>query len=324
MTISQPTLVLSKEALASSDEEVVENNVDIVDAMFDGLLHEDEIAPDALRSYYMDFYLTQVEQGGFGQFVMVTDLDEDVLTLLREGLEASGAPEHAALLAKGIAIFEALDEEEQEELKDGEWLGDEDDDEDDNDLEDVSDVDDDPADETFEGSPHFAQLDAELAALNARVNLTELNGKWLRSVEPKEVLEDEAIEAHIEALIAEIPNLDERQAEAEEDARALMSDFELIIRELCEVAGHQLEDITAGDPNYVHQGQKVLGWHFTTDQGEFVMVEEETEAFMLNKETQNIVAAVEFEELDEDDDDDDYDGTDSDDDVDPARTAASQ
>lgn len=99
--------------------------------------------------------------------------------------------------------------------------------------------------------------------------------------------------------MARIPNLEERQARADAEALEEAPDFEIIIRELCDVAGHALQKITMGDPNYLHNGEKTLAWHFTTDHGEFLMVEEDDEAFMINPETQEIVAAVEFEEADD-------------------------
>ena len=63
-------------------------------------------------------------------------------------------------------------------------------------------------------------------------------------------------------------------------------EFEVIIRELCDVAGHALVKITMGDPNYDHDGQTALAWHFTTDQGEFLMLEDDDEAFMIHPDTQ--------------------------------------
>ncbi len=57
--------------------------------------------------------------------------------------------------------------------------------------------------------------------------------------------------------------------------------------------------ITSDDPNYDHNGEPALAWHFTTDQGEFLMVEEDNEAFKIDPVTMKIVAAVEFEEADD-------------------------
>ena len=95
--------------------------------------------------------------------------------------------------------------------------------------------------------------------------------------------------------MSRIPNLAERQAEAAEDDLLDTPEFEVIIRELCDVAGHTLLKITMGDPNYEHDGQTSLAWHFTTDQGEFLMLDAEDEAVMIHPDTKEFLAAVEFE-----------------------------
>ena len=123
-----------------------------------------------------------------------------------------------------------------------------------------------------------------------------LNAAWLRSQADLLVLAEERARAHIAERVARIPDLAERQAEAAEEALLDAPEFELIIRELCDMAGHTLEQITMGDPNYEHNGETTLAWHFTTEQGEFLMLEDDEEAFMINPRTQEILAAVEFEE----------------------------
>ena len=47
----------------------MDSNVTVVNAMYAELLDAPEIAPNALRSYYVDFYLTQALAGGFAQYV---------------------------------------------------------------------------------------------------------------------------------------------------------------------------------------------------------------------------------------------------------------
>jgi hypothetical protein len=144
------------------------------------------------------------------------------------------------------------------------------------------------------------ELDGEFEELFETENITALNAAWLLGQDGLLVLDDEELAAYIQAQVALIPNLEERQAAADEEALEDAPDFEVIIRELCDIAGYTLEKITMGDPNYMHDGEKTLAWHFATDHGDFLMVEEEDEAFMINPETQEIVAAVEFEEADDD------------------------
>ena len=126
-------------------------------------------------------------------------------------------------------------------------------------------------------------------------DIVALNAAWLRGLADLLVLDDEELNRHIEERVSRIPNLAERQAEAAEDERLHAPEFELIIRELCDLAGHTLLKITMGDPNYNHDGQATLAWHFTTDQGEFLMLDDDQEAVMIHPDTKEVLAAVEFE-----------------------------
>jgi hypothetical protein len=278
MTTSQNPVVLTKASVEAGSEEVVDANVHVVNAMYGSLLDSGEIAPAALRSYYVDFYVTQSLEGGFAQYVFTADRDE-VDPLIREGLESMGATAHLELFNRTVALFDALSEEDEERYLDGDL---------------------DAEEESSDAVRSMEELDGEFEELFETENITALNAAWLLGQESLLVLDDEELSAYIERQVALLPDLEARQARADEEALDEAPDFEIIIRELCDVAGYALEKITMGDPNYVHNGEKTLAWHFSTDHGDFLMVEEEDEAFMINPETQEIVAAVEFEEVDDD------------------------
>jgi hypothetical protein len=275
-------LVLSRESINGGDADVVDANVDVVDAMYAELLEVEDIADNALRSYYVDFYLTQSLEGGFAQYVFTKLGRDDIDTFIREGLEGMGATAHLDLFNRTAAAFDALSEEDADCYLDGGADGDA---------------------AVSEAVQQLEELDAEFESLLETENITALNAAWLRGQEELLLLDEEELERHIAERVARIPNLAERQAEAEEDALLDAPEFELIIRELCDVAGHTLQKITMGDPNYVHNGETTLAWHFTTDQGDYLMLEEDEEAFMIQPDSKEIVAAVEFEE--------DFDGDDA-------------
>lgn len=278
MTTSQQPVVLTTGSIEASNEEVVDSNVRVVDAMHKELLHTDEMSPVAVRSYYVDFYLTQSLEGGFAQYVF-TSVDRDELdTLIREGMAGMGATAHLELFNRTAEAFDDLSEDDEERYLDGALDEDE---------------------ESSDGVRGMEELDGEFEELLESENITALNAAWLRGQEGVLVLDEEELNAHIERLVALIPDLAERQAQADAEALEDAPDFEVIIRELCDVAGFALQKITMGDPNYLHHGEKTLAWHFSTDHGDFLMVEEDDEAFMINPETQEIVAAVEFEEADD-------------------------
>jgi hypothetical protein len=276
MITSQQPVVLTSSSIDSSDEDVVEANVGIVDAMHAALLRTEEMSPVAVRSYYVDFYLAQALEGGFAQYVFTAVDRSETDTLVREGMAGMGATGHLDLFNRAVEAFDDLSEEDEERYLDGGL--------------------DEDSEEVPDGVLRMEELDGEFEELLERENITALNAAWLRGQAELLVLDDEEVGAYIERLASMIPDLPERQAQADAEALEHAPDFEIIIRELCSIAGYELLKITMGDPNYVHNGERALAWHFSTDHGGFLMVEEEDEAFMINPETQEIVAAVEFEE----------------------------
>ncbi|WP_347108571.1 hypothetical protein AAHB33_17010 [Paenarthrobacter sp. S56] len=278
MTTNDYPVVLNKAAFEAGSGDVVDSNVNVVNGMYAELLNSDEIAPAALNSYFVDFYMTQALAGGFAQYVFTAPERGEVDAFVRSGLEGMGASRHLELFNRTAAAFDALSEDEAEAYLDGEL-------------------------DDSEAAPASValldELDGEFEALLEEEDIVDLNANYLRSQPDLLALSEEDIEAHIAERVALIPDLEERQAEAEEEALANAPEFEVIIRELCDVAGYALEKITMGDPNYEHDGVTTLAWHFSTDHGDFIMIEDEDEAFMIHPETKEIVAAVEFEESDE-------------------------
>ena len=288
MTSNEYPVVLTVEGAAggthASDEEVVDSNVAVVNTMYQELLGAGEIAPNALRSYFVDFYLTQSLGGGFAQYVFTAPDREELDAYIREGLESMGAAGHADLFIRTAEAFDSLSEEETDIYLDG-----------------AADAGESDADGVLpERVQAMEDLDAEFESLLETEDVVALNAAWLRGQEGLLVLNDDELTAHIAKRVAALPDLEERRAEAEEEALENAPEFEIIIRELCDIAGYELQKITMGDPNYEHNGETVLAWRFSTDHGDFLMIEEDDEAFMLNPATKEIVAAVEFEELDED------------------------
>ncbi|WP_261375189.1 hypothetical protein [Arthrobacter sp. KBS0702] len=281
--------VLTRDSLHGGNVDVVDANVDVVNAMYAELLDAEEIAPTALCSYYVDFYLTQALDGGFAQYVFTLPEREEIDGYIRAGLAGMGATAHLDLFNRSVAAFDSLSDEEADAYLDGDagqGIG----------------GDATPAPEAVQ---LLERLDDEFEPLLETEDIIALNAAWLRSQPDLLVLDADELDRHIHERVSRIPNLAERQAEAAEEERLSTPEFELIIRELCEVAGRTLLKITMGDPNHDHNGERVLAWHFITDQGEFLMLEDDDEAYMIHPETREIVAAVEFVD---DDGDDDVDG----------------
>ena len=218
MTSNEYPVVLTLEGADAANNEVVDANVTVVNAMFRELLNSGEIAPNALRSYFVDFYLTQALGGGFAQYVYTAADRGELDTYIREGLEAMGAAAHLALFDRTAEAFDALSEEEAEIYLDGEWDAETD-------------------GELPESVQAMEDLDAEFEALLETEDITALNAAWLRGQEGLLILAGAELAAHLAARVARVPDLEERRAEAEQAALETAPEFELIIRELCDIAG---------------------------------------------------------------------------------------
>ncbi|WP_260982452.1 hypothetical protein [Arthrobacter sp. U41] len=274
--------VLPRECINGSDADVVDANVDVVNTMYAELLDIEEIATAALRSYYVDFYLTQSLGGGFAQYVFTAPEREEIDAFIRAGLEGMAAAAHLDLFNRSTAAFDSLSEEEAAAYLDGD-----------------TELDGDTDGGVTDAVRLMEELDGEFDTLLETEDIVALNAAWLRSQADLLILDEEELDHHIAERVSRIPNLAERQAEAAEDDLLDAPEFEVIIRELCDVAGHTLLKITMGDPNYEHDGQTSLAWHFTTDQGEFLMLDGEDEAVMIHPDTKEILAAVEFAHQDD-------------------------
>lgn len=312
---AQLNVVVSAESVQEGDDAVVSSNVTLVNALLTELLTEDEIAINALRSYYVDFYLTQVLNGGFAQYIFNSGWKAELNERVLEGLNLMGADAHARLFEKAVAAFEELDEEEKdfflsdaffddldEDDLEGDWDEDPDEDPDDDGSARNSESMPDPDEDYDEDEEDiFDDIDEDFYALNDSDDLVARNAAWLRSLPELQVIPRDGLEDYVGRRVAEIPDLAERKEAAARYLAENMPESERIIRVLTEVAGQELEAITLGDPQFKWQGETAFAWHFTTDQGEYLMIERENEALMIDGDTREIVASVEFDDEDADD-----------------------
>ncbi|KAF1016500.1 MAG: hypothetical protein GAK29_04527 [Acinetobacter bereziniae] len=69
-------ILISKQSLESDDHyDVIMSNIDTLNELFEHYIEYDEMSAEALYSYFVDYYLAQVNNGGFSQFVYNTGWD---------------------------------------------------------------------------------------------------------------------------------------------------------------------------------------------------------------------------------------------------------
>ena len=251
--IPADAIVVSNVSFVAADpHRIVVSNAAFVDALFAEHLTADEIGQDALRSYFVQYYLAQMENGGFAQLVYNSDWDSHVVAKVRDGLRTIGARMHQAVFLEGIATVRQLGRDGLQEFLSRDYWGD-------NPVRDRLDA----------VTEQFAKA-AEVEDLAAR------NAAWLRSHPKLHVLTHDEMEAEVQRRAAVIPDMPQRLATAREHEPRPVK----LIRVLCAIAGQVLEHISAGDPTYVHRGRVTVAWHFLTDQGPHVMIEADGRAMM--------------------------------------------
>lgn len=244
---TSPDAIVVLEASVTHDDpgEIVGSNVWFVNALLEEHLTADEIASNALHSYYVDYYLAQVNNGGFSQFVYNSRWSPLVLRLVREGMRAMGAEQHLKVFEQGAELVKTLGPDRLQAYFASEYFGEN-------------------ADRDELNTPND-----DFSAAEQVEDLLTLNAAWLRKHPNLCPLPTEAdMQREARRRGEAVPDRERRVAEA----RANEPQYMKLIRALCDRAGHNLERVTAGDPTRVHEGARTLAWHFITDQGHHHMV----------------------------------------------------
>jgi len=246
-------IVVSDVAATSGDPlRLAVSNTSFVDALFAECLTAEEIAPDALRAYFVQFYLAQMDNGGFAQFVYNSRWDHNVVARVRDGLRTIGARMHQAVFLEGVAVVRHIGPDALDVFL---------------------------AHDFWEGGPERDHLDAVTIQYAKAAEVEDLAARtagWIRTHPKLRVLTREQMDAEVRRRAAAVPDMPERLAAA----RALEPRPAKLIRVLCAVAGQELQQIVAGDPTHEHDGQTVIAWHFLTDRGHHFMVEDGGRAMM--------------------------------------------
>ena len=259
----EDVIVVSESSRHSDDPyDIIQSNIDFLNALFNEQVSPDEVSAEAIKSYYVDYYLAQVNNGGFQQFVGNSGFSPELQRIVRAGLKAIGAKRNLELFEEGAALVAA-----------DAPLGD-------------------PLPSDFEdkaaGRDTLNKVNLRFFKLQKTESLVQLNARWLKHHPKLQPLSDARIK---EEIARRINSLTDRAARKEQ-AREQEPRYTKLIRALCAKAGHKLDRITAGDPLGSYQGERVLAWHFLTDKGHFYMVETAEKAVMIDAESMKEIASV--------------------------------
>lgn len=261
------TVIVAAEALASDDPtEVIYSNIEVVNALLAEHFEHEEISTQALQSYYVDYFLAQLNNGGFSQFVYNSGWGA-CIDYITDGFAAMGAVKHLELFDRAAGqMSENPGIEGLKRFFNSEYFGD------DNPERDI-----------------LNEFNEEFYALEETEDLSELNAAWLRGLPNLAALAQDEIDAEIAARVAAQPDRAARVAAALEAEPRYMK----LIRALCAAAGQELDRITAGDPSHTYNGEQILAWHFLTNDGHHHMLDHQGRALMFQGDTTDIVAEIE-------------------------------
>lgn len=263
-------IIVSQQSLDSDDiYDIIMSNIDSLNEAFNRYLDYDDVSVAALQSYHVDYYLAQVENGGFSQFVYNTGWDAKIVGWVRDGLSAMQAKQHAALFEKSAAILSQFTPEQLAQYLEGEYFG-----------------------ENHQRTI-LSQFDDAFYSLNEREDLIEINSQWLKKHPQLKVLDEAEIADYLDQAATKIPNLDERI----ETAKQNQPRYFKIIDALCAAVKQNLEQVTMGDPSHEYQGKEILAWHFLTEQGHFYMLDFGNKAQMRHGESNDLVVEIDLTPL---------------------------
>lgn len=220
----------------------VMGNIHFVNALMERHFTVEEIPDEALQSYYVDYYLSQVNNGGLSQFVYNSRWSPVTIERVRRGLASMGATAHLALFEELARMVSAVKPDDLSAYFESGYFGD--------------------------GVPvrdHLETLSSRFFTLDKREDLIALNHAYLGRLSAQ-VIDHAEWESTMDALGATLPDREARRQAAETAAEAARSAEERGIRSICGDLGGEFDCLTAMSPA-VWQGRPTLEWHFLLTDG---------------------------------------------------------
>jgi hypothetical protein len=260
---SSDPIIVSRESAESADPQaIVQCNVDVVNALRKALLLPEEISQDAWLSYYVDYYLAQVQNGGFSQFVYNSKWADRVIVLVTEGLVSMGAKRHFALFKEGASLVNSFGTRIRAFFS-SDYFG------------------------TNAGRDRLDGITNRFYEVDRVEGLLGLNANWLKSHPNLKLLPEQELRGAVERRASLIPDLAQREALARSNEPVWLRN----IRALCALSGQSLVRLNAGT-GQAYEGKTVFAHHFSTDRGHHYMIEVDGKALLFNGTTNVRVAEL--------------------------------
>jgi Domain of unknown function (DUF4375) len=237
-------LVLPRESANSDDPyDVVHRNIQFVNYLCEtALFLPEEIVPEAMWSYQVDYYLGQVNNGGHGQYVGNSRMLASIIEPTKRGLAAMGAIDYGAIYADLHTIL-ASNRDLAERTAAGGGFG--------------------------EIDPAIKELDRRFFAIDGTDRLIAQNRAFLLGLKNLRLVRSSAWKRELERLGRLNAKREERALAARRRVEEIAAkDPRMILaKELCVRAGRVFVKWTGVNPGCQLDGKRADGWFMATDKG---------------------------------------------------------
>lgn len=195
--------------------------------LFECFYEVGEVPPAALQSYYVDYYLAQVNNGGLSQFVFNSRWNPKTIAFVRDGLAAMGSERHAKLFAELVRGVDGLGKD-LEKFLESEYFG------------------------TNDIREKLDRLTSEFYVVNKEDDLTERNHTWIATFANVDVAKDDDFKQRWAAYAQLDAIRTARKAAAEKAAEENASPLEKFLKAWCSGKNFSFGQITAIDIDGIH------------------------------------------------------------------------
>lgn len=278
---SDDVIMVSAEAFDSRDPfDILDSNISVINDLFKEHLTPEEISRSAIMSYYVDFYVAQVNNGGFLQFGINSNWSAEIVDIVRQGLRDMGAVRHLALFDEGVDAVGKFGTKACSSAYSG---------------------------RNKPVKDHFWTIDSRFYALNEVEDLFLINAAWLRRQPNLRVLSVDELQQEVRRRSVALSNHSERVKSALDAEPSYMK----LIRVLCQKSRQIFEQVTVGErtifydgttarelaPEELHRRDNAelqMSWFFITNKGLHFMIETEGKATMFQFETMRKIAEIDI------------------------------
>jgi len=258
--------------------------IDYVNQLVNGLYEYEEINSQAIESYFVDYYLAQVKNGGHRQFFSNSGFNPSINQMVLNGLSNMGAYLHEENFSNGLNILNSIPEDSREEV--------------------LYTLYEESIDPSFQSV--LSSFDAIDTQFYLNESLSDLNHDYISRFEDLEIVPDNVFSEKIKILLDDVPNYENRQQIQRQLEIENEPFYSKVATALCEHYKHELISINALDhgqglvsDNEVIKNEKMGNYYcyFTTSKGlHYYIYNDGDKTASLFKENKQLVGTLDCEE----------------------------